>query len=77
MTLTAETKEAVLKALRADVGQAYDNLYRARHAFASLTPEVMGQKYGQSDSTRQEIIDGYREWHEKAVSVLEEATKSL
>ena len=36
-----------------------DDLARAKAAFRGLSPEEMQQKYGQSDQTRQEIVDGY------------------
>jgi len=42
-----------------------DDLERAQHAFAGLSPEKMQEKYGQSDWTRQEILDGYIETRQK------------
>ena len=38
-----------------------DDSHRARSAFRNCTPEQMAEKYGQSDQTRQEILDGYLE----------------
>ena len=42
------------------------DLERAQRAFAGLSPEKMQEKYGQSDWTRREILDGYvkgrRKW---------------
>ena len=42
-----------------------DNLERAQQAFAGLSPEKMREKYGQSDWTRQEILDGYVEGRQR------------
>ena len=42
-----------------------DNLERAQHAFAGLSSEKMQEKYGQSDWTRQEILDGYVQGRQK------------
>jgi len=36
-----------------------DDLYRAQCTFKYYTPEQMNEKYGLSDETPQQIIDGY------------------
>ena len=45
-----------------------DDLERATYSFKTCSASQMREKYGQSDQTRQEIIDGYRhereDWHE-------------
>jgi hypothetical protein len=47
-----------------------DDLERATYSFKTCSASQMLEKYGQSDQTRQEIIDGYRrereDWHECA-----------
>lgn len=75
--MTQTTKDAIIAALKADLGNAADNLCRASRAFSELSPDQMNSQYGQSGQTRQQILDGYQEWHRKAKAALEEATEAL
>jgi len=60
-------KKEILAILEREMGAAWDNLHRARLVFASYTDEVMDRKYGQSQETPREIIDGYEaEWRNMA-----------
>lgn len=45
-------------------GALGDDLERAEWAFKNRTPEQMGQQYGESGRTCQEILDGYRQRRE-------------
>jgi hypothetical protein len=54
------TKEQIVDYVqRAIHDRSGDDLERARAAFRNRTPEQMQLKYGQSDRTCQEILDGY------------------
>lgn len=75
--MSPETKQAIIDGLKADLGNAGDNLYRAIAAFRKCPEDEMRQKYGQSDQTRQEILDGYQRWYDAAKKALEEAEASL
>lgn len=52
-------KADIKRAVQDKIGQAEDNLCRARAAFRNLPPEVMNQEYGQSGETRSAIVAGY------------------
>ena len=71
--MTEETRKAIIEGLKNDLYNALDNLSRAKAAFGSR-PDLLGDKYGQSDKTRQEIIDGYQRWYDKAEKALAEAS---
>ncbi len=71
--MTAETRRRIIQALESDLGNAADNLHRARAAFKGRTPEQMAEHYGQSGESCQSILDGYQEWHDKASAALQEA----
>ena len=43
------------------VGNAEDNLHRAKAAFKRYTPEQMQEQHGESGRTRKAIVDGYEE----------------
>lgn len=75
--MTKSTKEAMIKALKDDVGNAMDNLRRAEASFSRCDPEVMAQRYGQSESMRTEILDNYLRRYEKAKAALAEAEAEL
>lgn len=75
--MSPQTKNAIIKALKADLSNAGDNLYRATTAFKHDTMEDMGREYGQSGQTRQQILDGYQKWHKEAREALQEAEASL
>lgn len=49
--------ETALKALN---NYLSDDLQRARAAFRNCTPEQMGEQYGLSGKTRQEILNDYQ-----------------
>jgi hypothetical protein len=63
-------KDYIIKLIKNDIGQAADNRYRAELAFKNVSPELMDEKYGRSDNTRREILDGYIEWENKAKKAL-------
>lgn len=43
------------------VGNAEDNLHRAKAAFKRYTPEQMHEPHGESGRTRKAIVDDYEE----------------
>ena len=47
-----------------------DNFARAQRAFRNCTAEEMAQEYGQSGETRQQILDGYREHHDRVAAAI-------
>lgn len=53
-----EVRDIILSALRQYAG---DDSARAQMAFKNCTPAQMQEQYGESGSTRQEILDGYAE----------------
>lgn len=63
--MTHRSKQIIRDAMARDKD---DNLERAESMFRNCTPEEMQQRYGQSDRTRQEILDGHashrRQWQE-------------
>jgi hypothetical protein len=75
--MTPETKAAILRGLRNDIGNAADNLHRATCAFRGHSAEELQQQYGQGGSTCAEILEGYQTWHDKAVAALREAEEAL
>ena len=52
----------IRKAIERQLGDAQDNLYRARAAFGKATADEMQQQYGQSGRTRADILREYEEW---------------
>jgi tryptophan 2,3-dioxygenase len=70
--MKAETCKKIKQALENDLGNAADNLYRARSAFNGLSADAMEGQYGQSGETRQQILDGYQKWYDEAKSVLDD-----
>jgi hypothetical protein len=67
--MSPESKNVIFRALESYRG---DNLARAKHAFSRCTPEQMGQQYGQSGQTRNEILAGYQEHHDRVTQALRE-----
>lgn len=55
--MTAEIKKTILAALRSHRG---DNYERAKASFQFKTPAQMQQRYGHSDETCAQILEGYR-----------------
>lgn len=53
-------KELAIRALRNMQG---DDVYRARAAFKHMTPEQMGEQYGQSGKTCRQVLDEYEVAH--------------
>ncbi|KKM60569.1 hypothetical protein LCGC14_1540550 [marine sediment metagenome] len=54
--------EAEIQYIREALQQAEgDDLYRAELSFRGMTAEAMGEQYGRSGQTRQQILDEYRE----------------
>ena len=51
----------IRKAIERQLGEARDNVYRARAAFKHMTPDDMAQQHGQSGSTRADILRDYVE----------------
>lgn len=60
----------IRKAIERQLGDAQDNLYRARAAFKHMTPDDMAKQHGQSGSTRAEILREYEEWEYDCKSAL-------
>ncbi len=52
-------KEVATKAVERELGEAHDNLARAQMSFGGMTAEGLGQQYGASGRTHQQILDGY------------------
>ena len=67
--MTPKAKAIAIKALENDLGDASDNLHRARHA---ATCQDASKPYGQSGQTLQQIIDGYQSWYDESKSALDE-----
>jgi ribosome-binding protein aMBF1 (putative translation factor) len=57
-----EIKATILRALSDHKG---DDLYRAKQAFLYCTRKQMGEQYGESGKTRQQIVDEYAEHVER------------
>ncbi len=55
--------EYLEKLVDKDLHEAEDNLYRAKFAFKG---QNLNEKYGQSNDTKKEIIEGYKQWYNKA-----------
>lgn len=70
-----EIKQIILKCIEKDLGDAGDNLNRAKRSFKNYPPERMAAKYGLSNDTRQEILDGYQKWHDETTIALSEMKK--
>lgn len=51
----------IVAAVERELGDATDNLYRARAAFRGMNAVQMAAKYGYSDITRAELIAEYEE----------------
>lgn len=66
-----EIKNNVIALVKKEIGNAEDNLYRTQLAFKNNTEKQMNEKYGQSSSTRQEIVDGYQRWFDDAKECLD------
>lgn len=75
--MTPATKQAIIKALKAEAGHAYDNLYHATIAFTGLSAEDMKADWGGSGKTRQEILDSLTIRHAEAKATLAEAEREL
>ena len=73
--MTAKVRERILRAIKSDLGNASDNLYRAKAAFRGRTPDQMQQHYRQSGESCQSILDGYQHWHDEAAEALREVEK--
>lgn len=50
----------IVYAVKAQLANAEDNLWRAESAFRGLPPSKMAEEYGESGQSRQSILDGYR-----------------
>jgi hypothetical protein len=61
-------REFVLGVLLATRG---DDLERATAAFRGFSPFMMRQRHGESDKTRQEVLDEYRERRERYDAAIE------
>jgi len=62
--MATDPKATIKRALESFRG---DDLYRARMAFKTRTPEQMQQPYGQSGQTCAQILEGYQQ-HDAAVN---------
>ena len=63
-----EHAELAISALEYAMGDDYS---RAQAAFDGWTPERMAQQYGKSGKTCQQVLDGYREHHERILAAIE------
>lgn len=54
-----DPKRDAVEAVKQMLGNAEDNKARARMAFRGMTHEQLQVQYGQSGSTRGEILEGY------------------
>ena len=64
----SEHKQFVVSTLEQARG---DDLYRAEAAFKGYTDEQLDTKYGQSDQTCREILEGYRACNAKIDAAIE------
>lgn len=65
----------IIEAVQGRLGNAQDNLHRARAAFRGLTVEQMGEQYGESGETRAEVVAGYECEVERWKRALEDAQR--
>lgn len=60
-----------LRAIKALERLISDDTYRARMAFAGLTPEEMQKEHGRSGQTRAEILAGYEKRDAEILETIE------
>lgn len=53
-------QEFILKILQKELGNAKDDFWRASHRFVGYLPAEMQKQYGESGTTRQQILDNYK-----------------
>lgn len=53
-------KNEVLKIVKNALAGAEDNLYRANMQFGKMNDKQLSEKYGQSEQTCGEILEGYQ-----------------
>jgi len=69
MSLSPLTRAAIRKGLKADLGNAEDNLVRARAAFRGVD---LDQAHGMSGKMRGQIFEEYQAWYDQAKRALDE-----
>lgn len=62
-------KAYLLKLAEADLSNAEENLYRAKHAQRRASDP--SKPYGQSDQSLNEIVAGYQRWRDEAKQAVE------
>lgn len=70
--MTTKQKTDIIRILEQSKG---DDLYRAKMAFKYMTPDQMGQQWGHSGKSCQEILDGYVK-HEEQINELIAAVRN-
>lgn len=65
----------IIHAVKSQLGNAEDNLHRAKAAFRGLDEKRMGEQYGQSGRTRAEIVAEYTAEVERWKRALAEAER--
>lgn len=68
------TIERIRRALRSDLGNAEDNLRRARAAFRNTD---LDGAHGESGKTRRQIVSEYESWKEQAQFTIDDFDAAL
>ena len=63
-------REITVRALEKEYNLAADNLFRAQHLYKGCTPSQLNTLYGQSDETRQDVLDRYQKYHDEVAAAL-------
>jgi hypothetical protein len=67
-----EIKNRIIKILKDDLGNAADNLARAKAAFNGYSTEMLDRKYGQSSQSCREILNDYQDWYNETAEAIVE-----
>lgn len=65
-------KARIRKLIMASLGNAEDNLHRAKAAFCGIGPDGMAKEHGESGQTRAELLAGYQAERDAAAKLLED-----
>lgn len=76
MKIPLEIKLVIAEGLKRIQGDAEDNLNRAKARFRHCTTKELFQKYGESDSTRAQILEGYQDSLDDANQAIEWLAKN-
>ncbi len=65
-------KNTIRQLIKANLGNAEDNLHRAKAAFRGLDSEAMKKEHGDSGQTRLAVLEGYQREYDDAARLLAE-----